>query len=70
MLREVRTLRLKEERHPVENDVWEAYDFAKGKQCIVELQWFIPHYGLKTWIIEPENNIQELLQNLHAVQPI
>lgn len=64
-LREVRTLRLTEERHPMENDVWEAHQFANEKHCIVELQWFVPHYGLKTWVIEPENNIQDLLENLH-----
>ena len=64
-LREVRVLRLKEERHPTENDVWEAWQYANEKCCIIELQWFIPHYGLKRWVIEPESNIQELLQNLH-----
>lgn len=64
-LREVRVLRLKEERHPAENDIWEAWQYANEKCCIVELQWFVPHYGLKSWIIEPENNIQDLLQNLH-----
>lgn len=65
MLREVRTLRLQEERHPVEQDVWEAYEYANNKQCIVELEWFVPHYGMKKWIIAPEDNIQELLLNLH-----
>ena len=65
MLREVRTLRLKEENHPAENDVWEAYQFSQEKHCIVELQWFVPHYGLKTWVIEPEDEIQKLLQDLH-----
>lgn len=64
MLREVRQLRLTEERHPNENDVWEAHQYANQKHCIVELQWFIPHYGLKKWVIEPENDINELLINL------
>lgn len=64
MLREVRQLRLTEERHPNENDIWEAYEYANQKHCIVELQWFVPHYGLKKWVIEPENNINDLLINL------
>lgn len=68
MLREVRTLRLQEERHPEENDVWQAYQFANEKRCIVELEWFVPHYGLKKWVIEPENNIEDLLRNLHIMQ--
>lgn len=68
MLREVRTLRLQEERHPEENDVWQAYQYANEKQCIVELEWFVPHYGLKKWVIEPENNIEDLLRNLHVMQ--
>ena len=54
MLREVRTLRLQEERHPIEQDVWEAYEYANNKHC-----------GMKKWIIAPEDNIQELLLNLH-----
>ena len=64
MLREVRQLRLTEERHPNENDIWEAYEYANQKHCIVELQWFVPHYGLKKWVIEPENDINDLLINL------
>jgi hypothetical protein len=68
MLREVRTLRLQEERHPEENDVWQAYQYANEKQCIVELEWFVPHYGLKKWVIEPENSIEDLLRNLHIMQ--
>lgn len=64
MLREVRQLRLTEERHPNENDVWEAYEYANQKHCIVEMQWFVPHYGLKKWVIEPENDINDLLINL------
>lgn len=62
---EVRTLRFKEERHPVENEVWEAWQYANEKHCIVELQWFIPHYGMKQWVIEPKNSIEDLLKNLH-----
>lgn len=65
MLREVRTLRLNEERHPNENEVWEAHRYANEKHCIVQLQWFIPHYGMKTWVIAPEDDIVELLSNLH-----
>ena len=65
MLQEVRTLRLSEERHPNENEVWEAHQYAKEKHCIVQLQWFIPHYGMKTWVIAPEDSIAELLANLH-----
>ena len=68
MLREIRTLVVNEERHPVENEVWDAWNFANEKHCIVELKWFIPHYGWKVWIIEPENQIEDLLKNLNIVK--
>ena len=66
-MREVRTLLIDEERHPVENEVWQAYEFACQKCCVVELKWFVPHYGFKVWIIKPEDNIQDLLKNLHLI---
>ena len=65
MLREIRTLVVGEERHPNHDEVWEAWQFAKAKACIVELKWFIPHYGWKVWIIEPENGIEDLYRNLN-----
>lgn len=65
MLREVHKLRLTEERHPNEQDVWQAYSHANENNCIVELEWFIPHYGMKKWIITPDDSIHLLLQNLH-----
>lgn len=63
--REVRTLRLKEDRRPNENDIWEAWQYANEKCCVIEIQWVDPHYGIKTWTIEPENNIEDLLRNLN-----
>ena len=64
--REVRTIRLNEERHPNANDVWDAHSYAVQKCCIVELEWFVPHYGMKKWTIAPEDDVQTLLTNLHA----
>ena len=63
--REVRTLRLKEDRHPNENDIWEAWRYANVKHCVIEIQWVDPHYGIKMWTIEPENNIEDLLRNFN-----
>lgn len=45
--REVRAVRLNEERHPTAQDVYDAHQYAVEKCCIIELQWFVPHYGLK-----------------------
>lgn len=68
MVRELRTLVVTEERHPVEQDVWDAWSFAQEKHCYVELKWFIPHYGWKVWFIDPEKNtLEELLRNLHIL---
>lgn len=66
MLREVRKLRLTEERHPNYQDIYDAHSYANQKCCIVELEWFIPHYGMKKWIITPEDNIEDLMRNLHV----
>ena len=69
MVRELRTLVVSEERHPIEQDVWDAWNFTQEKHCYVELKWFIPHYGWKVWFIDPEKNtIEELLRNLHIIE--
>lgn len=66
MIREFRTLMVTEERHPNEQEVIDAWDYANRKCCYVELKWFIPHYGWKSWFIDPDKNtLVELLQNLH-----
>lgn len=64
-MRELRTLIVPEERRPNENEISEALSFANEKHCIVELRWFTPHFGWKTWLIRPEDNIEELLKNLN-----
>lgn len=63
--REVRTVRLREERHPNAQDIWDAHQYAGEKCCIIVLEWFVPHYGIKRWEIAPEDDVQELLNNLH-----
>lgn len=66
-MKELRTLVIDEERHPNENDIWEALEFANKKHCIVKLVWFIPHYGWKRWFIKPDSDIQKLLTDLHIL---
>ena len=69
MVKELRKLVINEERHPVEQDILDAWDFANEKHCYVELKWFIPHYGWKVWFIDPnKNTLEELFQNLHVVK--
>ena len=66
MLKELRTLIVTGEQTPNEQDVWDAWNFAKEKHCHVELKWFVPHYGWKVWYIDPEiNTLEELFKNLH-----
>ena len=48
MVRELRTLVITEERHPNEQDILDAWEFAVNKHCYLELKWFVPHYGWKT----------------------
>ena len=64
--REVRAVRLNEERHPTAQDIYDTHQYAVEKCCIIELQWFVPHYGLKKWVITPEDDVQELMNNLHV----
>jgi hypothetical protein len=66
MIRELRTVVITEERHPNEQDIWDAWNFANEKRCYVELKWFTPHFGWKTWFIDPDKHtIADLLTNLH-----
>ena len=69
MVRELRTLVITEERHPNEQDILDAWEFAINKHCYLELKWFVPHYGWKTWFIDTEKNtVEELFKNLHIIK--
>ena len=67
MLKELRTLIVTGETPPNEQDIWDAWNFAREKHCQVEIKWFVPHYRWwKSLYIDPDvDSLEYILQNLH-----
>jgi len=66
MVKELRTLIIEGERRPTEDEIWEAYEYARLKSCIVELRWFIPHSGWKSRIISDGTNMEDLVKAIET----